>query len=106
MGKSISVPRYEPARAYHAPKPAAFEFGVDTVTIGELMDTPATREIVFKNAPWAKMMVANEAFINYASIFTLPDIAAFLPPGFSDSIAKIDAALRLLPRSEWPADVR
>ena len=38
MSKTIVAPRYEPARAYHPPKPAPFEFGVDTVTIEELMD--------------------------------------------------------------------
>lgn len=106
MSKTLVAPRYEPARAYQPPKPLPFEFSVDTVTIEELMATPATREIVVKHAPWADMMAKSEAFRNYTSNFTLHDIAAFLPPGLSGSIDAIDADLRRLPRSEWPANVR
>ena len=106
MGKTIVARLYEPARSYHPPKPAAFTFGVDTVTILELIETPATRDIVLKHAHWAGAMAKMGAFSNYLSIFTLRDIAAFLPKGLARSIDAVDADLRTLPRSEWPIDVR
>ena len=106
MSKNLVAPRYQSAKEYHAPKPAPFEFGVDTVSIQELMDAPATRELVLKHAPWVGIMANSAAFQPYTSIFTLRDIAHFLPMDVSGSIADVDAALRGLPRSEWPADVR
>ncbi len=106
MSRNLVAPRYEPARAYHRPKPAPFDFGVDTQSIEELMDTPATREIVLKHAPWVGMMANAEAFQPYLSIFTVRDIAHFLPMDVSKSIAELDAALRTVPQPVRPADVR
>ena len=106
MSRNLVAPRYEPARASHTPKPAPFEFGVGTLSIEELMVTPATREIVLKHAPWVGMMAGSEAFQPYLSIFALRDIAHFLPMDLSNSIAEVEAALRGLPKAEWPANVR
>ena len=106
MGKTITAPLYEPAHSYHPPQPAPFAFGVDTVTIAELMATPATRDIVLKHAHWVAAMSNMDAFRNYTSIFTLRDIAAFLPKGLARSIPAVDAELRKLPQAERPADVR
>jgi hypothetical protein len=106
MRRDLAAPRYEPAQAYHPPAPAPFEFGVDTVSLEELLSAPATREILAKNAPWGLQMAESEAFGPFRSTFTLRDAATFVPFDLSTSIAAVDAALRNLPQSEWPASVR
>ncbi|HLG89558.1 MAG TPA: hypothetical protein VKZ79_20450 [Alphaproteobacteria bacterium] len=106
MSKDIVARRYEAARAYHPPMPAPFDFGVDTLSIEELLNAPATCELVSRHAPWVATMADTEAFQPYLSIFTVRDIAHFLPMDLSNSIAALDAGLRSLPRSAWPNDVR
>lgn len=106
MSADLVAPRYEPARAFHQPKPAAFEFGVETVSMEELCETPATREVLRKHAPWAIHMAEGEMFKPVRSTFTLRDAAFFFPGDHSQSLADVDAALRQLPRSEWPRNVQ
>jgi hypothetical protein len=106
VNPSLTAPLYEPATAYHPPLPAPFEFGVDTLSIEDLMETAATREIVIRHASWAGHMYQSEHFKPHRSTFTLRDMAFFIPVDRAQSIADVDAALRQLPRSEWPRHVR
>ena len=106
MTRHLVAPTYEASSAFHPPQPAPFEFGVDTVTMEELMSAPATRAIVEKAASWAVQMVGNDNFKPFASIFTLRDIAKFIPFDIAKSLVEIDVALRALPQSEWPRDVQ
>ncbi len=106
MGKYLIAPLYEPATAFHRPTPAPFEFGVNTLSIGELMDAPATHEIVTTHAAWAVPMYQSEAFTPHRFNMTLLDMASFIPGDRSKSLADIDAALKQLPRSEWPRNVQ
>jgi hypothetical protein len=105
MTRHLSAPAYEPSPTFHPPQPAPFAFGVETVTMEELMSAPATRAILEKNAGWAVQMVGNENFKPFASIFTLRDAGTFVPFDIAKSLVEVDAALRALPRSEWPRDV-
>ena len=106
MGRTLDAPRYAPATAYHAPTSAPFELGVDTLSIEDLASSNATRAILTRLAPWALGMAATESFKPFLSTFTLRDAAHYLPFDASKSIAEVDAALRALPKSEWPAHVR
>ena len=106
MSKNLIAPLYEPATAFHQPTPAPFEFGVNTLSIGELMEAPATREIVTKHAPWAVSMYQSEPFKPQRLIMTLLDMASFIPGDRSKALADIDAALQQLPKSEWPPNVQ
>ena len=106
MSKNLIAPLYEPATAFHRPTPAPFEFGVKTLSIGELMDAPAAHEIVIKHAPWAVAMYQSEQFKPHRFNMTLLDMTSFIPGDRSQSLADIDAALKQLPKSEWPRNVQ
>jgi hypothetical protein len=106
MSQTLVAPRYEPAKTFKQPTPAPFEFGLDSLTLEELMSTPATWAIVRKHAPWAEAMLSNEGFKPFVSVMTLRDVAPFIPGDVSMSVAAIDAELRALPRSDWPSNVR
>jgi hypothetical protein len=106
MTRPLSAPTYEPATTFHPPQPAPFTFGVETVTMEELMTAPTTRAILEKAAPWAVQMVGNDNFKPFASTFTLRDAGTFVPFDIAKSLVEVDAALRALPRSEWPRDVQ
>jgi hypothetical protein len=86
--------------------PAPFEFGVHTVSIGELMEAPATQEIIAKHAQWAASMYRSEPFKPHRFNMTLLDMKTFIPGDHSKSIADVDAALKQLPKSEWPPRVQ
>lgn len=106
MERALVAPRYAPSVTYHAPQPAPFELGVDTLSIQDLTGSDATRAILTRLAPWALGMAGTETFKPFLSTFTLRDAAHYLPFDASKSIAEVDAALRALPKSEWPANVR
>lgn len=106
MTSSLTAPTYAPATAFHQPTPAPFEFGVDTLSIGELLDTPALLKIATDFAPWAIRMASSEHFQPFRSTFTLRDMAFFIPMDLSKSLVAVDAALKHLPQSEWPQNVR
>ncbi|CAN7587741.1 hypothetical protein LJR219_004377 [Phenylobacterium sp. LjRoot219] len=102
----MDAPNYAPATAYHQPSPATFELGVDTLSIEDLISSTATRAILTRLAPWALGMAGTETFKPFLSTFTLRDAAHYLPFDATKPIAEVDAALRALPKSEWPPHVR
>lgn len=106
MSLDLRAPHYQPATAFHQPSPAAVDLTVDAISIEELVSAPATREILAKNAPWALQMANSEGFAPFRSTFTVRDAATFVPVDMSKSVEAVDAALRSLPRTEWPASVR
>ena len=106
MNSTLVAPIYAPAAEFHQPTPAPFEFGIDTLSIGELLNTPALHKIVTDFAVWAIHMSSSEHFQPFHSTFTLRDMAFFIPMDLSKSLAAVDAALKQLPKSEWPSYVR
>lgn len=106
MDTDLIAPRYEPTAEFRLPPPAPFEFGIDTVTMAELLSAPVTLAILREHAAWAVAMAQSPQFAPFATISTLRDATPFLPMDASASLAATDAALKALPRSEWPADVR
>jgi hypothetical protein len=106
MNLNLTAPLYKPAASYQRPTPAPFDFNADTVSIEELMTTPATRSIVSKYTPWVGLMYGAEAFKPHAANFTLKDAATFFPGDHSKEIAAADAALKQIPPGERPANAR
>jgi hypothetical protein len=106
MSTDIIAPRYEPATAFHPPRPATFVFGVDNITIEELFSTATTAAIVRKHAPWTEFLVKNVQFAPFMSVFTLSDATPFMPVDVSSTIRATDAALKALPLSDRPAYAR
>jgi hypothetical protein len=103
---ALVAPQYRPAEAFHQPTPAPFEFGVETLSIGEFLETPALQKILIDYAPWAIHMASSDHFQPFHSTFALRDMAFFIPMDLSKSLAAVDAALKQLPKSEWPQHVR
>ena len=106
MTINLVAPLYEPATAFHPPIPAPFDFGIHTVSIGELMSAPATSAIVSQHAPWAMMMYNSEPFKPQRFTMTLLDMSSFIPGDRTQSLAEVEAALKQLPKSAWPANVQ
>lgn len=106
MDMPLVAPSYPPGEAYHAPTPLPFAFGVDTLTIDELLSAPATKAIMLEHAPWLQALLGNPAFLPFTSVFTVRDATPFLPGDFSKPLAAMDRALKALPRAERPTDVR
>lgn len=101
----LTVPDYPPALAFHRPRPAPFVFGVDTMAISELLANPTMREVLAQHAPAVLIIAKYDR--PYLSDSTLKDVAMFFLPGAGTAMsAAVDAALRKIPRSEWPADAQ
>jgi hypothetical protein len=106
MAIDLTAPRYEAAASFEAPRTAPFELSVDTLSLAEALSAPGTKAIYSKHAPWVLLMAQAPQSAIFVSNFTLRDAAVFMPMDTSKGIAAVDAALRSLPRSEWPANVR
>jgi hypothetical protein len=102
----LVAPRYEPASAYHPPTPAPFELSVETLSVEELLSAPATRAILQEHAPAVLQLAAIPQFKTVQSTLTLREAGVLLPLDMSVVVPAVDAALRALPNSEWPASVR
>jgi hypothetical protein len=98
----MDAPQYPPAAAYVQPVAAPYDFGINTISIGELMNWPAAWEIVTRHLPMVKMMVGSDQFMPVRGNMTLPDLAVFVGPGMAPQYAQIDAELRQLPPGGRP----
>jgi hypothetical protein len=97
----MDAPLYPPAAAYEKPVVAPYEFGVETLTLKELLSAPATEKILYAELPGMKMVVQSGLKV-HLSTFTLRDVMTFggVRP---ENLAKIDAQLRALPIDQRPA---
>ncbi|CAN7341303.1 hypothetical protein LJR225_001991 [Phenylobacterium sp. LjRoot225] len=98
----MDAPTYPPAAAYEPPAAAPYELTVATASLAELMSAPAAWAIVLKHAPMYKMVVSAPHTKPYLTNFT---VDSFVTYGVINqkTIDAIDADLRQLPRSQWPA---
>lgn len=99
----MDAPTYPPAAVYQQPTAAPFEFGVDTVSLKELLSAAATRDLLFKELPGLKFMVKVEALQSNLSAFTVRTLMlGGAHMGTPEQLARIDEQLRALPVSERP----
>lgn len=96
----MDAPIYPPAMEYVRAQPAPFDFGVDTVSLKELLSAPATREIVLKQVPAMEMAAKTMQLQTHISNFTLRDLVGQMVT--AEQVEQIDQQLRALPRSAWP----
>lgn len=99
----MDAPTFPPAAIYQQPTAAPFEFGVDTVSLKELLSAPATRDLLFKEVPALKFLVNVEALKSNLSVFTLRTLADSAGIATPEQLARVDQQLRALPVSERPA---
>lgn len=97
----METPTYPPMTAFEPPAAAPFELGVETVSLADLMSSPAAWAIVIKHAPALKLAVGSPQLKPQLSNFT---VDSFITYGVvtQKAVDVIDAELRQLPRSEWP----
>jgi hypothetical protein len=97
----MDAPLYPPATVYEKPLAAPFEFGVDVLTLKELLSTPATEKILFDEFPGMKLALQG-GLKAHISNFTLRDVMTF-GMGSKEQLAKVDAQLKALPLNQRPA---
>jgi hypothetical protein len=101
-GLDLIAPIYAAATAYHQPASANGAVGIDDVSIGELVRTPATLAILNRISP-ALVHTANVPGIKpYVGIFTARYLFSNIPGNHDEEIARIDKAMRALSPEERP----
>lgn len=98
----MDAPTYPPAAAFEAPTEAPTVLGVEWASLADLMGAPAAWAIVLKHAPMLKLVIGGPQLKPQLGNFT---VDSFITYGVVDqkTVDTIDAELRSLPRSEWPA---
>lgn len=92
MGATAALAQTAPAAAPAAAGPA--HYSTDTTPIGDLLDDPAAKAILFKYMP----AMAQSDQIDMARGMTLKDTQQYAPDMVSDAtLAKIDAEFAKLP---------
>jgi hypothetical protein len=97
----MDAPLYPPMVAYEEPVLVPGQIGIDSIAIGELLATPATRKIVLAEAVFAKLL-ADPPFRHHLYNFTLGDLAGIVPGITPEMLRRIDAQVRALPADERP----
>lgn len=97
----LDAPLYRPATRYEAPRIVGKTLGVDTVSVRELLEVPATRAILFDAAPGLPAIVGSNGARPHMGNFTVRGI---LGDGMisATAFARIEQAFRDLPSGMWP----
>lgn len=100
----MDAPIYAPARAFEQPRPGSFRFGVSSVSIAEMMTSPAAWGIVLKHLPMFKAMIGSPQLQPLLTNMTVDSFVTYLPSVITQAkIDAIDAELAILPQRAWPA---
>lgn len=101
----MDAPLYRPAQAYEEPRLRQAEFGVEAITVADLLRSDATRAILIQEIPGLDKLASVPQLQSTLSNITLTTLAEFsifagvIPNGALD---RIDARLRALPAQAWP----
>lgn len=99
------APLYLPAERYAEPRLAQSGFGIDDISVGDLVRGAATRAVLDEEIPGLSGLARAPQLASTLSNSTLREMTTF---SFSASMFKpgtlerIDARLRALPPSAWP----
>ena len=97
----MDAPLYPPARAYHPPRLAPYDFNIDTVAVGDLIRSPAIRAILNEEIPYFDQRISNAMLVVHLFNFTLRNLSEFgVVP--ADKLPRIDERVRALPVSDRP----
>jgi hypothetical protein len=101
----MDAPLYPPAERYEQPRLAQREFGVDFISLGDLIRSPEARAILDQEVPGLTALARAPQLAWTVSNVTLREAATFsfavsmFKPGALD---RVDARLRTLLPSAWP----
>jgi hypothetical protein len=97
----MDAPLYPPAVEFVQPVDAPFVLSTRTVSLGELMTSPAAWAIVLRHAPALGLTVASPQAKPYLSNLTCQ---TFVDLGLigRQAVEAINQELGSLPRNEWP----
>ena len=98
----MDAPHYPPAAAYEPPAQAPFEFGVETVSLAELMHSPSAWAVVLKHAPMFRMIVNAPQTKPLVTNFTVDSFVTYGVVS-AQMVEAIDQELRALPADERPS---
>lgn len=97
----MDAPTYPPATAYVSPTPAAFAYGIDTISVEEAVSVPAIRQILIEEAPQMKQVLQASQVQTHISNWSIRSLRTI--DLISDSaLGKIEARLLALPASQRP----
>lgn len=98
---SLLADTYPPAQSFKAPKPAPFEFSLDTVVVDELVQSPSIMAMLEKEIPYFGRIIQAPLLKPHLSNFTLRSMADFgiISP---DRLEALDKRLRNWPVNERP----
>lgn len=98
----MDAPLYPAASAYTAPAFIGERLGVDTVSLGELLAAPATRDILLSEAPVLEKLSVAPAMRPHLGNYTVLDL---MRDGTvtAQAVVRIEARMRALPAQTWPA---
>ncbi len=101
----MDAPLYRPTERYEEPVLAQSGFGIDDISVGDLVRGSATRAILDQEVPGLTALARAPQIAPTLTNVTLREMATFsfsasmFKPG---SLERIDARLRALPASAWP----
>jgi hypothetical protein len=101
----VDAPLYSRTDGYVEPRLAQTEFGVDAISVADLLRSDALLAVVEREVPgFGKMARAPRLYATLTNV-TLREMASFsffagvVKPG---ALERIDAEFRMLPTDAWP----
>jgi hypothetical protein len=93
----LDAPTYPPAAAFEQPIAAPYVLRIEDVSLDELLQLPAARDIVFKHLPALKLMVSSPMMKPHLGNFTVQTVQTFTKSATPEVFAAIDEELSRLP---------
>lgn len=97
----MEIQLFLPSQSFLAPRPVPFEFGIETVTVAELMTAAATMAILKDMVPGFDYLADNPQLRPHLQNFILRNLAEF---GMLDValLTAIDERVRAVPVAQRP----
>src|SRR5207244_1526776 len=93
----MDAPTYPPAAAFEQPVGEPFVLQLDNVSIAELMNVAAAREIVLRHLPWLKAPLEAPWLKPHLGNFTVAGLAGASQRLTPETAAAVNEELRRLP---------
>jgi len=97
----MDAPHYPAATVYEEPTQIAGQIRIDRVTVGELLEAPATRAVLLSE-PVLAALVPDPPFRHHLYNLTLADLAGMVRAVTPAVLVRLDGDLRAIPADAWP----
>jgi hypothetical protein len=97
----MDAPQYPAATVYEEPTLIAGQTRIDRVTVGELLEAPATRAVLLSE-PVLAALLPDPPFRSHLYNLTLADLAGMVRAVTPEVLARLDGDLRAIPADAWP----